>query len=287
MNKNSKSTFKKIKKYACIALIFAIFLAASIILYSNSLTRNAKEYIANKYGVTQSEITEVEEYKPHIETEFVLLEKFNIWVVPAKWVFNVDGKNFNVEYFQKHYVDDFQLEDLEIWCTEYLQDNVDSNISGIELYSDMIFHDNTYDMFSKRSRYYTVRSSKSLSYSDNKLWKQEDISEFLNYQFDNYKHLGVFYKTDNISKYSTTDINSSYDNLVQTLNHNATISNCTLTPILYGGTLELVRNKDCLYLLYNKSGTAITVDDTDLNDVVYNFAIYKRNCYEIKLEKHS
>lgn len=176
---------------------------------------------------------------------------------------------------------------MEIWCTEYLQDNVDSNISGIELYSDMIFHDNTYDMFSKRSRYYTVRSSKSLSYSDNKLWKQEDISEFLNYQFDNYKHLGVFYKTDNISKYSTTDINSSYDNLVQTLNHNATISNCTLTPILYGGTLELVRNKDCLYLLYNKSGTAITVDDTDLNDVVYNFAIYKRNCYEIKLEKHS
>lgn len=151
----------------------------------------------------------------------------------------------------------------------------------------MIFHDNTYDMFSKRSRYYTVRSSKSLSYSDNKLWKQEDISEFLNYQFDNYKHLGVFYKTDNISKYNTTDINSSYDNLVQTLNHNATISNCTLTPILYGGTLELVRNKDCLYLLYNKNGTAITVDDTDLNDVVYNFTIYKRNCYEIKLGKHS
>lgn len=179
MNKNSKSTFKKIKKYACIALIFAIFSAASIILYSNSLTRNAKEYIAYKYGVTQSEITEVEEYKAHIETEFVLLEKFNIWVVPAKWVFNVDGKNFNVEYFQKHYVDDFQLEDLEIWCTEYLQDNVDSNISGIELYSDMIFHDNTYDIFSKRSRYYTVRSSKSLSYSDNKLWKQEDIGEFL------------------------------------------------------------------------------------------------------------
>lgn len=208
MNKNSKSTFKKIKKYACIALIFAICSAAYIILYSNSLTRNAKEYIAYKYGVTQSEITEVEEYKAHIETEFVLLEKFNIWVVPAKWVFNVDGKNFNVEYFQKHYVDDFQLEDLEIWCTEYLQDNVDSNISGIELYSDMIFHDNTYDMFSKRSRYYTVRSSKSLSYSDNKLWKQEDISEFLNYQFDNYKHLGVFYKTDNISKYNTTDINS-------------------------------------------------------------------------------
>lgn len=79
MNKNSKSTFKKIKKYACIALIFAIFSAASIILYSNSLTRNAKEYIAYKYGVTQSEITEVEEYKAHIETEFVLLEKFNIW----------------------------------------------------------------------------------------------------------------------------------------------------------------------------------------------------------------
>ena len=169
MNKNSKSTIKKIKKYACNALIFAIFSAASIILYSNSLTRNAKEYIAYKYGVTQSEITEVEEYKAHIETEFVLLEKFNIWVVPAKWVFNVDGKNFNVEYFQKHYVDDFQLEDLEIWCTEYLQDNVDSNISGIELYSDMIFHDNTYDMFSKRSRYYTVRSSKSLSYSGGEL----------------------------------------------------------------------------------------------------------------------
>lgn len=100
-----------------------------------------------------------------------------------------------------------------------------------------------------------------------------------------YEKIEILYL--NISKYSTTDINSSYDNLVQTLNHNATILNCTLTPILYGGTLELVRNKDCLYLLYNKNGTAITVDDTDLNDVVYNFAIYKRNCYEIKLGKHS
>ena len=58
MNKNSKSTFKKIKKYAYIALISAIFLAASIILYSNSLTRNAKEYIANKYGITQSVISD-------------------------------------------------------------------------------------------------------------------------------------------------------------------------------------------------------------------------------------
>ncbi len=281
MKNGRKTAFSKIENHVYVALIFAVFLAASIIIialvvYPNLLTRNAKEYVANKYGVAQSEITEVEEYKAHIETEFVLLEKFNIWVAPAKWVFNVDGKNFNVEYFQKHYVDDFQLEDLELWCTEYLQDNVDSNISGIELYSDMIFHDNTYELLSKRYKYYSP-SAYALPYSDNKLWRLEDTEEFLNYQYDIYKHLGVFYKTDNISEYSTTDINSSYDNLVQNLNHNATISNCTLTPILYSGNLELVRNKDCLYLLYNKNGTAITVDNTDLDDIVYNFAIYRKD----------
>lgn len=268
-----------------IVLLLCCFTLKTLI--NNNKSNDAKRYIANKYNIETDLISEVSYTKKHLEPDFVLFENFNIWVVPSRWKFNYGEREFNVEYINDHFVDDYQLEDLEIWCTEYLQDNVDSNISGIELYSDMIFHDNTYDMFSKRSRYYTVRSSKSLSYSDNKLWKQEDISEFLNYQFDNYKYLGVFYKTDNISKYNTTDINSSYDNLVQTLNHNATISNCTLTPILYGGTLELVRNKDCLYLLYNKNGTAITVDDTDLNDVVYNFAIYKRNCYEIKLGKHS
>ena len=271
--------------FGLIVLLLCCFTLKTLI--NNNKSNDAKRYIANKYNIETDLISEVSYTKKHLEPDFVLFENFNIWVVPSRWKFNYGEREFNVEYINDHFVDDYQLEDLEIWCTEYLQDNVDSNISGIELYSDMIFHDNTYDMFSKRSRYYTVRSSKSLSYSDNKLWKQEDISEFLNYQFDNYKHLGVFYKTDNISKYNTTDINSSYDNLVQTLNHNATISNCTLTPILYGGTLELVRNKDCLYLLYNKSGTAITVDDTDLNYVVYNFTIYKRNCYEIKLGKRS
>lgn len=271
--------------FGLIVLLLCCFTLKTLI--NNNKSNDAKRYIANKYNIETDLISEVSYTKKHLEPDFVLFENFNIWVVPSRWKFNYGEREFNVEYINDHFVDDYQLEDLEIWCTEYLQDNVDSNISGIELYSDMIFHDNTYDMFSKRSRYYTVRSSKSLSYSDNKLWKQEDISEFLNYQFDNYKHLGVFYKTDNISKYSTTDINSSYDNLVQTLNHNATISNCTLTPILYSGTLELVRNKDCLYLLYNKNGTAITVDDTDLNYVVYNFTIYKRNCYEIKLGKCS
>lgn len=271
--------------FGLIVLLLCCFTLKTLI--NNNKSNDAKRYIANKYNIETDLISEVSYTKKHLEPDFVLFENFNIWVVPSRWKFNYGEREFNVEYINDHFVDDYQLEDLEIWCTEYLQDNVDSNISGIELYSDMIFHDNTYDMFSKRSRYYTVRSSKSLSYSDNKLWKQEDISEFLNYQFDNYKHLGVFYKTDNISKYSTTDINSSYDNLVQTLNHNATISNCTLTPILYSGTLELVRNKDCLYLLYNKNGTAITVDDTDLNYVVYNFTIYKRNCYEIKLGKRS
>lgn len=39
--------------------------------------------------------------------------------------------------------------------------------------------------------------------------------------------------------------------------------------------------------LYNKSGTAITVYDTDLNYVIYNFTIYKRKRYEIKLGKRS
>lgn len=271
--------------FGLIVLLLCCFTLKTLI--NNNKSNDAKRYIANKYNIETDLISEVSYTKKHLEPDFVLFENYNIWVVPSRWKFNYGEREFNVEYINDHFVDDFQLEDLEIWCTEYLQDNVDSNISGIELYSDMIFHDNTYDMFSKRSRYYTVRSSKSLSYSDNKLWKQEDISEFLNYQFDNYKHLGVFYKTDNISKYNTTDINSSYDNLVQSLNHNATISNCTLTPILYGGTLELVRNKDCLYLLYNKNGTAITVDDTDLNYVVYDFTIYKRNCYEIKLGKRS
>ena len=271
--------------FGLIVLLLCCFTLKALI--NNNKSNDAKQYIANKYNIETDLISEVSYTKKHLEPDFVLFENFNIWVVPSRWKFNYGKREFNVEYINDHFVDDYQLEDLEIWCTEYFQKHVSSDISGIELYSDMIFHDNTYDLFSKRSRYYTVRSSKLLSYSDNRLWKQEDISEFLNYQFDNYKHLGVFYKTDNISKYSTTDINSSYDNLVQSLNYNAAISNCTLTPILYSGTLELVRNKDCLYLLYNKNGTAITVDDSDLNDIVYNFAIYKRNCYEIKLGKHS
>ncbi|MGN0523451.1 MAG: hypothetical protein ACI4IG_04170 [Eubacterium sp.] len=271
---------KKSKRFVSVIIIsvifFCIFLGVTIyILIPNVLTTNAKRYIENKYNITQTEIVEIENSKMHIEIDFVLLERFDVWVVPARWVFNVNGKSFNVEYFENHYVDDYQLEDLELWCTEYLQNNVDSNITGVELYSDMIFHEGTHNLFSKRYKYYSHLSIEPLPYSDNRLWQKDETEEFLSYQYENYNHLGVFIQASNVSKYSETDINSEYDNLVQSLNSHANNKTCTFTPILHCGELKLERSSTYLYLLCNKMGNSITTDEID--KVIYNFSIYRKD----------
>lgn len=271
----------KLKKYFAIiiSIIFGLLILVLSIIISqtfmqNEKTNDAKRYISNKYSVEETQILEINYTKKHMELDSTLFERFYVWVVPDRWIFNVNGKEFNVEYIDDHFVDDYQLEDLEIWCTEYLQKNINCDISGIELYSDMIFHDNTHDLFSKSSRYYTVSSSKPLSYSDNKLWKREEISEFLKYQFENYSKIGVFLKVNDISKYSETGINSEYENLVLQLNSNFNSKNCTLIPILYSSIIQLERTGKCQYLLYNRYGTSISCQETDV--VVHDFTLKRR-----------
>lgn len=258
--------------FGLIILLLCCFTLKTLI--NNNKSNDAKQNIANKYNIETDLISEVSYTKKHLEPDFVLFENFNIWVVPSRWKFNYGKREFNVEYINDHFVDDYQLEDLEIWCTEYFQKHVSSDISGIELYSDMIFHDNTYDLFSKRSRYYTVCSSKLLSYSDNRLWKQEDIGEFLNYQFDNYSKIGIFLKVNNLAKYNETGVNSEYENLVLELNSGFDSKNCTLIPILHNSPIQLRRTNRCQYLLYNKYATAISCKTND--DVICDFTLKKR-----------
>ena len=73
--------------------------------------------------------------------------------------------------------------------------------------------------------------------------------------------------------------------MVQTLNHNATISNCTLTPILYGGTLELVCNKDCLFFYITKAELQLQLmipNEYKIKGKRQSNKMNKKNQYNIK-----
>lgn len=72
---------------------------------------------------------------------------------------------------------------------------------------------------------------------------------------------------------------------MQTLNHNSTISNCTLTQILYGGTLELVCNKDCLFFYITEAELQLQLmipNEYKIKGKRQSNKMNKKNQYNIK-----
>ena len=160
-----------------------------------------KAHISHKYGIDENKIT-VLEYKPsHFDTDFGFLgldASNTINYINRKWQCEYEGRQFVVEYFNLKYMDDYQLEDIFNWCTEYLQENYDKDIVGVKVYSDIIYHSPKYDF------------DYALPWGPNKVFNKNDAKAILgtmskiNFQQGD-AGLSVFYEAKDLDFYAKFD----------------------------------------------------------------------------------
>ena len=93
-------------------------------------TLQAKYYLSQKYDAKMSEF-KVEDYEGGHYTYVDALFIFNDYYwIDFSYEFSYNGRNFVVRKNDNGWYDDYQLEDLEKWSTEWLQANADSSIKG-------------------------------------------------------------------------------------------------------------------------------------------------------------
>ena len=194
---------KKKKKQAFIMLLCLFVCILFALLYINSVIGNSgpQKYLSKKYNIDINDINIIEYQKNHFESDigFLFLDASNkVWYVNRKWICEYNGRTFTAEYYLFRFMDDYQLEDIFKWCTEYLQKNYDKKIVGVEVYSDIIYHSPRYNFDYKLP----WNSSKVFTENDS-----EKILETLSNIPNNFqdKSLTVFYKTDDLYKYANAD----------------------------------------------------------------------------------
>ena len=186
---------KKKRIIITISVLVLIILSFVGMLTANSYIEKSgpQKYLAKKYNIKQSEIQIVSYNNNHLEINFDLDSSDVFRYINRQWICEYNGRTFNVEYYLFHFMDDYQLEELFNWCTEYLQQNVDKDIVGVEIYSDIIYHSNNYDF------------DYLLPWDDKKIFSKNDAKEFLDVQLKHHYGIEIYYPIENFEEYSSDD----------------------------------------------------------------------------------
>ncbi len=188
------------KKKRIIFITLGVIIALTIGHFALSkpiYTLGAKIYLANKYSWNIKDIETVKYQRDYFDSDFgfMFLDSSNsISYNHKKWIFRYKKRDFNVERYHLHYADDYQLEDIFKWCTEYLQENVDKDITGVEVYSDIIYHSSEYSFDYK------------LPWNYRKIFTKEDAEKLLLVQ-KTASRLNVFYYKSDFTDYGKKDGN--------------------------------------------------------------------------------
>ena len=97
----------------------------------------AEHYLCQKYDAKPSEI-ELVDYKhakPYWNHDPIISE---IHWTDFSFEFEYNNKKFFVNRDEGKFYDDYQLEDIEKWCTQWLKENIDERIVGLEIDSNII-----------------------------------------------------------------------------------------------------------------------------------------------------
>ena len=118
------------KKKLLIVFLVLIIGALTCLSVPAVRTLQAKYYLSQKYDAKMSEF-KVEDYEGGHYTSVDALFIFNDYYwIDFSYEFSYNGRNFVVRKNDNGWYDDYQLEDLEKWSTEWLQANADSSIKG-------------------------------------------------------------------------------------------------------------------------------------------------------------
>lgn len=172
---------KKSKKFILAILIIVIALA---LIYS-AILQIPKSYLSKKYNLERNEIKSVYFVPPYFRNESNHSSNiFDFEKVNLKWKIKYRNNNFYVDYINGKYYDDFQLTQIYNWTVEYLQKNIDSHISKVEIHSECIY-------------YFQAENN-----SSSELIQKSQIHNFLDFALKDYNNdFVVYYSVNDISPY--------------------------------------------------------------------------------------
>lgn len=172
---------KKSKKFILAILIIVIALA---LIYS-AILQIHKSYLSKKYNLERNEIKSVYFVPPYFRNESNHSSNiFDFEKVNLKWKIKYRNNNFYVDYINGKYYDDFQLTQIYNWTVEYLQKNIDSHISKVEIHSECIY-------------YFQAENN-----SSSELIQKSQIHNFLDFALKDYNNdFVVYYSVNDISPY--------------------------------------------------------------------------------------
>ena len=190
--KSSKKTKTKII-VAVLAVCLAVFGAYKFVdTYSHSYVENkAINYLCQKYDEDASAFEVLDYRQAGIGFRDNGLIIGNIVWVNFAFEVKYNDKTFFVKKYKGEYYDDYQLEDIEKWCTDWLKDNVDERFTGFNLETDDIIW---YLITEKRGNKYLITESNA-----EEILNCVPFREFNRYDYDS----TVFYYDG--SKESDTD----------------------------------------------------------------------------------
>lgn len=144
-----------------------------------------KSYLSEKYNLERNEIKSVYFVPPYFRNESNHSSNiFDFEKVNSKWKIKYKDDTFYVDYIDSKYYDDFQLTQIYNWSVEYLQKNIDSHISKIEIHSESIYC------------FQTENNNSS------ELIQENQIHNFLDYVLKDYNNdFVVYYSVNDISPY--------------------------------------------------------------------------------------
>lgn len=130
----------KTGKFAIIIMIIVSLVVSALVVFlinaDNYMTACCYNYLSEKYSADKSEFALLDHDKGYLYlTEDAIPE---LKWAPYKWEFEYKGRSFYVNRIDGKYYDDYQLEDIESWCTNWLQQNVDERIISIEISTNSI-----------------------------------------------------------------------------------------------------------------------------------------------------
>ena len=185
-----------------VLLLLALNAVANKVSYPYVKAR-AVTYLSHKYDAKRSEFELVDyrhagTYWDSSRDEFF---QFLAWR-DFSFEFEYNDRRFFVNRFRGKFCDDYQLEDMEIWCTQWLQENIDKNIVGINLnilfvnryydnvgkkYSEQIQEDDVFDMMNNPDFHVWVYCKSE----DNSNISTEELTDKLNKRLNSSKSIRV------------------------------------------------------------------------------------------------
>ena len=190
--RNNKKLRAIVIAMGVVLLLLALNAVANKVSYPYVKAR-AVTYLSHKYDAKRSEFELVDyrhagTYWDSSRDEFF---QFLAWDDFA-FEFEYKGREFFVNRSDGKFYDDYQLEDVEIWCTQWLQENVDSRITGINISEEELLN-------------YAINSERGTDYVITK----DDTEEFLNtYSFnpDGGYLMSIYFYDDSINSSNELEI---------------------------------------------------------------------------------